>query len=102
MYAIIENGGRQYKAVVGQSLLVEKLAAEKGQNLEFTRVLLLGGDQAKIGNPLVAGATVEAEVLGDRKAKKVLVFKKKRRKGYHKKQGHRQQYTEVKITKINA
>ena len=85
MYAVIATGGKQYKVSEGETIRVEKLGAE-----------------AKVGEPTVAGATVEATVVGDGKAKKVIVYKYKRKTGYHKKNGHRQQYTEVKIDKINA
>ena len=101
MYAIIKTGGKQYRVTEGETLRVEKLDAEGG-SVTFDQVLLVGGDQVKIGTPIVAGATVNADIVREGRAKKVIVFKKKRRKGYHKKQGHRQAYTEVKITGINA
>ena len=101
MYAIIKTGGKQYRVTEGDTLRVEKLDAESG-SVTFDQVLLVGGDQVKIGKPLVAGASVSADVLRQGRAKKIIVFKKKRRKGYHKKQGHRQAYTEVKITQIKA
>lgn len=101
MYAIIKTGGKQYRVAEGDTLRVEKLSAESGA-VKFDQVLLVGGDQVKIGAPLVEGASVDADILRHKRAKKIIVFKKKRRKGYHKKQGHRQTYTEVKITGINA
>ena len=81
---------------------VEKLGVEAGSAYTFDQVLMVGGDEVKVGEPLVAGATVEASVLEDGKEKKIIVYKYKRKTGYHKKQGHRQPYTKVKIEKINA
>lgn len=101
MYAIIKTGGKQYRVTEGDTLRVEKLNVE-GNSVTFDQVLLVGGDQVKIGAPLVEGASVSAEILRQGRAKKIIVFKKKRRKGYHKKQGHRQAYTEVKITGITG
>ena len=101
MYAIIKTGGKQYRVTEGETLRVEKLNVE-GSPIKFDQVLLVGGDQVKIGVPVVEGASVDAEILRQGRAKKIIVFKKKRRKGYHKKQGHRQAFTEVKITGINA
>ena len=94
MYAIIATGGKQYKVSEGDVIKVEKLGAEAGSNYVFDQVLA-------VGTPVVEGATVEASVIGDGKAKKVIVYKYKRKTGYHKKNGHRQQYTAVKIEKIN-
>ncbi len=103
MYAIIRTGGKQYRVAEGENLRVEKLNVEAGASVKLDEVLLLGGDgDARIGNPLVAGASVEANVIRHARAKKILVFKKRRRVGYHKSQGHRQDYTELRITKINA
>jgi large subunit ribosomal protein L21 len=103
MYAIIKTGGKQYRVAEGETLRVEKLNAEGENNtVKFNQVLLVGGDEVKIGTPMVEGASVDAEILRQGRAKKIIVFKKKRRKGYHKKQGHRQAFTEVKITGINA
>jgi large subunit ribosomal protein L21 len=102
MYAIIATGGKQYKVSEGDVIRVEKLGVEAGSTFTFDQVLLVGGDDVKVGNPTVAGATVEASVVGDGKAKKVIVYKYKRKTGYHKKNGHRQAYTKVKIEKINA
>lgn len=101
MYAIIKTGGKQYRVSEGDTLRVEKLNAEDGK-VNFNEVLLVGGDQLKVGAPLVEGASVEANIVSEGRAKKVLIFKKKRRKGYHKKQGHRQAFTEITISKINA
>ena len=102
MYAVIATGGKQYKVSEGETIRVEKLGAEAGSTYTFDQVLLVSGDEVKVGEPTVAGATVEATVVGDCKAKKGIVYKYKRKTGYHKKNGHRQQYTEVKIDKINA
>ena len=102
MYAIIATGGKQYKVSEGDVIRVEKLGAEAGSTYTFDQVLVVSGDEVKVGDPVVAGATVEASVIGDGKAKKIVVYKYKRKTGYHKKQGHRQTYTKVKIEKINA
>ena len=102
MYAIIATGGKQYKVSEGDVIRVEKLGVEVGSAYTFDQVLMVGGDEVKVGEPLVAGATVEASVLEDGKEKKIIVYKYKRKTGYHKKQGHRQPYTKVKIEKINA
>ena len=102
MYAVIATGGKQYKVSEGDVIKVEKLGVEAGQTYTFDKVLLVSGDEVKVGAPVVEGATVEADVIGDTKGKKVIVYKYKRKTGYHKKNGHRQQLTAVKITKINA
>ena len=102
MYAIIATGGKQYKVSEGDVIRVEKLGVEAGETVTFDQVLLVSGDDVKVGAPTVAGATVTADVVANAKAKKVIVYKYKRKTGYHKKNGHRQQYTEVKIEKINA
>ncbi len=102
MYAIIATGGKQYKVSEGDVIRVEKLGAPAGSAYTFDQVLVVSGDEVKVGNPTVDGATVEASVIEDGKAKKVVVYKYKRKTGYHKKQGHRQPYTKVKIEKINA
>ena len=102
MYAIIATGGKQYKVAEGDIIKVEKLGVEAGQSYTFDQVLAVSGDELKVGTPVVEGAAVEPSVIGDGKAKKVIVYKYKRKTGYHKKNGHRQQYTAVKIEKINA
>ena len=102
MYAIIATGGKQYKVAEGDIIKVEKLGVEAGQSYTFDQVLAVSGDELKVGRPVVEGATVEGSVIGDGNAKKVIVYKYKRKTGYHKKNGHRQQYTAVKIEKINA
>lgn len=101
MYAIIKTGGKQFRVSEGDTLSVEKLDAEQGTTVTLDQVLLLGGGGAtQIGQPFIDGASVEAQVTRHYRAKKIVVFKKKRRSGYHKKQGHRQTYTELKITRI--
>ena len=102
MYAIIATGGKQYKVAEGDIIKVEKLGVEAGETYTFDQVLAVNNDKRVVGNPTVEGATVTASVIGDGKAKKVIVYKYKRKSGYHKKNGHRQQYTAVKIEKINA
>lgn len=103
MYAIIRTGGKQYRVAEGQTLRVEKLSGEPGDTVTLDDVLLLGGDgQTRIGTPTLVGARVEARILQQDRAKKVLIFKKRRRKGYTKKQGHRQSFTELKVTGIRA
>ena len=102
MYAVIATGGKQYKVSEGDVIKVEKLGVEAGQTYTFDKVLLVSGDEVKVGAPAVEGATVEADVIGDTKGKKVIVYKYKRKTGYHKKNGHRQLFTKVKIEKINA
>ena len=102
MYAIIATGGKQYKVSEGDVIRVEKLGAEAGSTYTFDRVLAVSGDEVKVGSPFVEGATVEASVIEEGKGKKITVYKYKRKTGYHKKQGHRQLYTKVKIEKINA
>ena len=102
MYAIIATGGKQYKVSEGDVIRVEKLGVEAGETVTFDQVLLVSGDEVKVGAPTVAGATVTADVVANAKAKKVIVYKYKRKTGYHKKNGHRQLFTKVKIEKINA
>ena len=101
MYALIETGGKQYKVTPGELLNIEKIDAQVGSEYEFDKVLLVAnGDDIQIGSPMVEGAKVTAEVIEHGKAKKVIVFKKKRRKGYKVKRGHRQHYTTVAIKAI--
>ena len=102
-YAIIQTGGKQYRVSEGDVLSVEKLAVETGKETTFSDVLLVvNGDKVTLGSPLVSGATVKAEVVNQYKDEKVIAFKFKRRKGYHRTVGHRRQLTELKITKISA
>lgn len=103
MYAIIQEGGRQHKVTSGDRLLIDRPFVEGTKTITFDQVLLVAGEgDPKIGQPIVAGATVTADVVGAKKGPKIDTIKYKRRKGYHKKVGHRQKYTEVKITAINA
>jgi large subunit ribosomal protein L21 len=102
MYAIIETGGKQVKVEEGQEIYIEKLDAEAGETVTFDRVLMVGGENVKVGSPTVDGATVTAKVEKQGRAKKVIVFKFKAKKKYRRKQGHRQPYTKVTIEKINA
>ncbi len=103
MYALIETGGKQYKIQEGDILSIEKLGADQGEKINFDKVLLLSSEEGvKIGKPYVEGAAVEGEVLFHGKDKKIIVFKYKAKKNYRKKQGHRQPFTRVKITKITG
>lgn len=103
MYAVIVSGGKQYRVQEGQTLKLEKLSAELGSNVEFDRVLLVGnGEDVKVGAPVVDGAKVTAEVVEHGRGKKVQILKFKRRKHHMKRQGHRQWFTQVKITGISA
>jgi len=102
MFAVIRTGGKQYRVVADDVLSIEKLEGEVGSTLTLSEVLLLGGDAPQTGAPLVAGASVEAEILEQGKGEKVIAFKKKRRKNTHRKRGHRQCFTKVKITAIHA
>lgn len=102
MYAIIATGGKQYKVSEGDVIRVEKLGVEDGQTVTFDQVLAVNNGELSVGCPTVAGATVTATVMKEGKGKKVIVYKYKRKTGYHKKNGHRQMFTQVKIDKINA
>ena len=101
MYAIIRDRGTQYRVEEGQVLKVALMDAEAGSQVELGEVLLVGGgDQIMVGTPLVAGAKVVAQVLGDTKGEKIIVFKYKNKKRYRRRTGHRQQYTSIAISKI--
>ena len=99
MYAIIETGGKQYRVQENDFLFVEKLEAAEGDTVVFDKVLMVNG---KVGTPLVEGATVSAKVAKQGRAPKIIVYKYKAKKNYHKKQGHRQPFTKVQITKIEG
>ena len=101
MYAIIATGGKQYKVAEGDVLNVEKLDAEAGNTVTFDQVIAVSDGSLKVGAD-VANASVTATVMEQGRGKKVIVYKYKRKTGYHKKNGHRQSYTQVKIEKINA
>ena len=103
MQAIIVTGGKQYKVSEGEALFIEKLDVEAGEQVVFDQVLaVLDGDNTTIGTPTVAGAKVEATVVKNGKGKKIRIFKYNPKKGYRKRQGHRQPYTKVEIQKITA
>ena len=102
-YAIIETGGKQYRVSEGDTVYIEKLNAEADQDITFDKVLAVMGDGAAVfGAPVVAGATVSAKVVKNGKGKKIRVYKMKPKKGYQRTQGHRQPYTKVQISAINA
>ena len=100
MYAVIATGGKQYRVKEGDVLCIEKIDAEVDSVVSFDVLLLGEGDEVKVGAPTVAGAKVEAKVLGQMKGEKIVVYKYKSQKTYHRKQGHRQPYTKVEITSI--
>lgn len=103
MYAIIETGGKQYNVKVGDSIVIEKLNVAAGEEVVFDKVLAVGSDDSfTAGTPVVANATVKAEVVGEGKGKKIIVYKYKAKKSYHKKRGHRQPFTKVTIKAIEA
>lgn len=102
MYAVIKTGGKQYRVSEGDVIRVEKLDGDVGSNVDLDEVLMLGGEKVAVGTPKVEGAKVTAEITAQGKAKKVIVFKMKRRKGYRRKRGHRQPYTELRITGVSA
>ncbi|MCX5817577.1 MAG: 50S ribosomal protein L21 [Proteobacteria bacterium] len=102
MYAIIENGGKQYRITEGEKVKLEKFAAGEGEDIQIKEVLAFSdGSNTLIGNPYVGGASIQGKVLSHGKAKKVIIFKHKKRKDYKKKNGHRQPYTEVLVEKIH-
>jgi len=103
MYAVIKTGGKQYRVSEGDLVRVEKVAGEPGELIEFDEVLLIAqGDQVDVGRPRLKDSKVIGEIVEQGKDRKVIVFKSKRRKGYRKKQGHRQQHTVLKIKEIRA
>jgi large subunit ribosomal protein L21 len=101
MYAVVRTGGKQYRVAKDEVLKVESLAGDVGSKVDF-EVLMLGGDSPKVGAPLVAGASVQCEILEHGQGDKVVAFKKKRRKDTHRKRGHRQHFTKVKVVSISA
>ena len=102
MYAIIATGGKQYRVSQGDVIYIEKLEKDAESQVSFD-VLMVGGDDGiKVGNPILAGATVEGKVLAQVKGEKIVIYKYKSKKNYHRKAGHRQPYTKVEITAINA
>jgi large subunit ribosomal protein L21 len=103
MYAVIKTGGKQYRVANGETLKVETLVADVGSTVSFDQVLLVGeGESVKVGAPTVAGGVVKAEVVAHGRGDKIRIIKHRRRKHYHKEQGHRQNFTQVKITEIVA
>jgi large subunit ribosomal protein L21 len=101
MYAVVDIAGRQYRVAPKDTIAIPTLKGKAGDKVKFDRVLLFGGEkEIRVGNPVIAGVKVEATVLGPVKGEKVLIFKKKRRKGYRRTRGHRQAYTQVQITSI--
>jgi len=104
MYAVIKTGGKQYRVVAGEKLKVEQIPADIGQEIVLDQVLMVGGGESaiQVGAPLVTGATVLAKVISHGRGEKVRIFKMRRRKHYQKHQGHRQNYTEIEISAINA
>ena len=103
MYAVVKTGGKQYRVSAGQKLKVEQIPAEVGAEVTLDQVLMVGeGESVKVGAPLVAGASVKATVVSHGRHDKVKIFKMRRRKHYQKHQGHRQNYTELRIDAINA
>ena len=103
MYAVIKTGGKQYRVAAGEQHKVESLVAEVGATISFEQVLLVGeGESVKVGAPFVSGGVVTAEVVRHGRGDKIRIIKHRRRKHYHKEQGHRQNFTEVKITGISA
>jgi large subunit ribosomal protein L21 len=102
MYAVIRTGGKQYRVSQGDTLRIEKLPGDVGSTITFGEVLMLGGDKLSVGKPLLKGAKVSAQIVAQDRGKKIIVFKMRRRKNYRRKNGHRQWFTEVKITDIGA
>jgi large subunit ribosomal protein L21 len=102
MYAVVRTGGKQYRVAKDSVLKVESLVGDVGSKLVLGDVLMLGGDTPKLGAPLVQGASVECEILEHGQGEKVIAFKKKRRKNTHRKRGHRQHFTKVKVLGISA
>ena len=103
MYAVIKTGGKQYKVATGEKIKIEQIAADVGQEITIEQVLAVGsGADLKVGTPLVAGASVVATVVAHGRHDKVRIFKMRRRKHYQKRQGHRQNFTEIQIGAVNA
>jgi large subunit ribosomal protein L21 len=103
MYAVIQTGGKQYRVQPGDTIKVEKMEVEPGQTVEFTEVLMVAdGEQIRVGHPTIDGVKVAAEIVKHDRDEKILVYKYRRRKAWHKKQGHRQPFTAIKVTEITG
>ena len=103
MYAVIKTGGKQYRVAAGETLKIESVAGDVGSAIVLDKVLMVGnGDTVSVGKPLLTGATVTATIVSNGRGKKVTIFKMRRRKHYQKHQGHRQNYTEIRIDDISA
>ncbi|HUY28457.1 MAG TPA: 50S ribosomal protein L21 [Candidatus Binataceae bacterium] len=102
MFAILKTGGKQYRVGVGDQIIVERLEGDVGARISLTEVLALGGEAPRVGTPTIAGAAVSAKIVQQPRGTKVIVFKKKRRKNYRRKRGHRQELTVLKIEEISA
>ena len=103
MYAVVKTGGKQYRVTKDDTILVEKLDADEGQTVTLSDVMMLGdGDKVTVGNPVVADASVEAQVVSQTRGPKIIIFRRKRRKNHRRTQGHRQDLTLLKITDINT
>jgi large subunit ribosomal protein L21 len=102
MYAVIKTGGKQYRVEPGSTIRVEKLDGDKGTKVDLEALLVADGENVRVGKPTVPGVTVAAEIVGQEKGEKLLVFKFRRRKAYRRKNGHRQSYTALKITGITG
>lgn len=100
MFAVIKTGGKQYRVAAEDVIQIEKVAGEPGEVIEFSEVLMIGGDSPSVGAPTVAGATIAAEVLEQGRGPKVIAFKKRRRKNSRRKRGHRQEFTLIRVTEI--
>ena len=102
MFAVIKTGGKQYRVAADETLQIEKLAGDAGDSVTFSDVLMLGGEEPRVGAPLVAGAAVLAEIVEHKRGRKVIIFKKRRRQNSRRRNGHRQDFTVVRITEIQA
>ena len=102
MYAVIQTGGKQYRVAEGDTIRVEKLVGDVGSKVEFTDILMVGGEKVEVGKQHVGGAKVTAEIVAQDLAKKIIVFKMKRRKGYRNRRGHRQPYTALHIKSVKG
>ena len=100
MFAVIKTGGKQYRVAANETLEVEKLVGEAGETITFGEVLMVGGDMPQVGAPLVAGASVTAEIVGHKRGRKIIILKKRRRQNSRRRNGHRQNFTIVRVTDI--